>query len=199
MKKSIIAWISVIMLAVFTVTSVMAIEVIKEDKIAGVSLDEVANQIERTIPDAIFGGIYLDEEGNLVINTTENMTTQNGLQIANNQAIDGEMIYKEVSYSMGELESVKEALEPYMIEHHIILLDADEITNRVSVVFSERNQEDIDAIKSIVNGLKGNTNMLDITISEGVSFQAKAGEESGFFKESGEAKSVQAVRVIPGM
>lgn len=180
MKKSIIAWISVIMLAVFTVTSVMAIEVIKEDKIAGVSLDEVANQIERTIPDAIFGGIYLDEEGNLVINTTENMTTQNGLQIANNQAIDGEMIYKEVSYSMGELESVKEALEPYMIEHHIILLDADEITNRVSVVFSERNQEDIDAIKSIVNGLKGNTNMLDITISEGVSFQAKAGEESNF-------------------
>lgn len=65
MKKSIIAWISVIMLAVFTVTSVMAIEVIKEDKVAGVSLDEVANQIERTIPNAIFGGIYLDEEGNL--------------------------------------------------------------------------------------------------------------------------------------
>lgn len=102
---------------------------------------EWAKKIEESIPDALFGGMYFSGDGDLVINLTD----------INNSAINEELIaqapfkvsFCEVKHPLSELEAMKDALVPYMVEYNIAMLDANDVTNMLDVVLYECSKRNV--------------------------------------------------------
>lgn len=106
---------------------------------------QLAQNYVRDIPEDAFGGIYYNEEGQLIVHIKE------GCQVDIAVPLSGEVIVDSVQYSLAELEAMKEALEPYMLEYHIVTLDADEVHNTVAVEVNQYDGRIDDLIDSLDN------------------------------------------------
>ncbi len=107
---------------------------VAEEQVRVLTADEFDQRSERLsqgIPEKIFGGLYLDEAGNLVVNIKEGFV----IPLVDGKPIEhGEQIRVEtVKYALVELEAMKDALVPYMLEYDIATLDANEVSNTVDI------------------------------------------------------------------
>lgn len=108
-------------------------------------LNQLATEYLNNIPEAAFGGMYYNEAGQLVVNVKED----SGISLAVPRS--GDVVVNSVKYSLAELEEMKETLEPYMQEYHIVTLDADEVNNTVSI----KVNVDDGRIYTLINNLDG--------------------------------------------
>lgn len=136
---------------------------------ATVSRNEViqnAMKQTRQIPEEVFGGQYLDENGNLVIHVTKEYYEVQGSKV--DSLTSNYVSFRIVEYSIQELESMKEALVPYMVEYGIASLDANEMTNTVDVELYYENEDFSNLVKRIPFI---DSNVLRISVlDDGVSF-----------------------------
>lgn len=105
----------------------------------------LAEKILQSIPNEIFGGLYFDDEENLVVNVTdpENDSVIKLRGKADMQGVE----FKEVKYSLAYLESVRLKITPFMQEYGIATVDANEATNKIHIELYEENEE----VKSLVS------------------------------------------------
>lgn len=91
-----------------------------------------------SIPENAYGGEYIDEAGNLVIHIKDGASIP---PITGVGAISREKIkIRTVEYSLAELETMKEALVPYMLDYDIASLDANEVTTTIDFeLWNERD------------------------------------------------------------
>lgn len=94
-----------------------------------------------------FGGIYYDDDGILVVNTV-GTTPRAALYSQKNQEIG--VRYQTVTYSLCDLETVKDFLAEYMDEYSILALDANEVTNQVDVCLKSYTKDTIAQIENLV-------------------------------------------------
>lgn len=99
----------------------------------------LAEKILQSIPNEIFGGMYFDDEENLIVNVTdlENESVAKLRSGADMQDVE----FREVEYSLTYLESVRLKIIPFMQEHGIATVDADEVTNKIHIELYEKNEE----------------------------------------------------------
>ena len=107
-----------------------------------------------------FGGLYLDDDGKLVVNIVgaELPTIQEYSKSAKSNDIE----FKQVNYSLSELTEIFETLVPFMADYSILLLDANDITNKVDICLSDFSDENIKAISSYLTKLYPTKNLTDI-------------------------------------
>lgn len=105
----------------------------------------LAEKIQQSIPDEIFGGLYFDDEENLIVNVTdlENESVAKLRSGADMQDVE----FREVKYSLAYLESVRLKITPFMQEYGIATVDANEATNKIHIELYEENEE----VKSLVS------------------------------------------------
>lgn len=109
-----------------------------------VDLNKLAVRYMEEIPEDAFGGMYYNEEGQLVVNIKENSAVSVAVPRS------GDVVIEAVRYSLAELEAMKDCFEPYMQEYHIVTLDADEVNNTVVI---EVTQDD-ESIYTLVESLE---------------------------------------------
>lgn len=102
------------------------------------AINAVCEHILSAIPSDHFGGLYLDDSGNLVVNLSgddspglinKTVTYSNGVQVT----------YRQVRYSLAKLESLMPLIEPYMVSYRIATIDANDITNTFDVELYREN------------------------------------------------------------
>ncbi|MPM52721.1 hypothetical protein SDC9_99482 [bioreactor metagenome] len=91
------------------------------------------------IPDDVFGGIYLDETGNLVVNVTD--VDKSNINSICKTINDQKVTYNIVDKSLSYLENVRLSLVPYMKEYNIAVLDANDVTNMIDIVLYSYNDK----------------------------------------------------------
>lgn len=139
LKKLIALVISVMML---DTTTAFAAEIEIE---TDVDLNQLATNYMSDIPEDAFGGMYYNEEGQLVVNVKE------GSNIDIAVPLSGEVVVESVQYSLAELEAMKESLEPYMQEYSIASLDADEVNNTIAIEVTQEDGRIYTLIESLDN------------------------------------------------
>ena len=149
----------------FSVGSSGAVEIIDVPE----SWDDVIQNVTMQygqIPEDYFGGYFLADDGSLVINVTKEYYESKefkGCELSSRY-----VSFHIVEYSIIELESMKEALVPYMIEYGIASLDANEMTNTVDVELYYENEDFSNLVKRIPFI---DSNVLRISVlDDGVSF-----------------------------
>ncbi len=100
-------------------------------------------ELIKSIPQEVFGGIYYNEDGNLVLRLKDT-----GVMPASvlNESIYSQTIVEYTHYSLTELEAMKDSIEPYMLEYGIISLDANEANGTVDIQLSRDNDDIIDLL-----------------------------------------------------
>lgn len=106
------------------------------EKNQALPLEEVIEGIDPSI----YGGVYYDESGNLILNVKETGAAC---------VYPDFVTVRYVTYSLQELENMKTLLEPYRIKYGLVTLDANEATNTVDVEVYEENEEIWNLIASI--------------------------------------------------
>lgn len=101
------------------------------------SLSDSIISIETSIPKDIFGGIYLNNNGTIVLNVTD--ITRINTDTIRRYAGANKIIVNEVEYSLSFLESAHKSLVPYMQEYGIMSLDANEVTNTLDIVLIDQS------------------------------------------------------------
>ena len=112
----------------------------------GDNIEQIVSIVTK-IPQEEFGGIYIDENGEIVVNLTQDTSTRRSATIST--MLPATVKIERVKYSLYELEAMKTALEPYMLEYNIATLDANEVTNTVDVQLSENNESIFNLIDSL--------------------------------------------------
>lgn len=102
----------------------------------------VHNEIEylqNAFSPAVLGGIYIEDDGTIVVNLVENEFKKLSSSTEERNGI--KIVYKSVKYALSELENIKKQLEPFMAEYKIATLDANEATNKIDIQLYEENAE----------------------------------------------------------
>lgn len=126
--------------------------------------------IAETIPDCNFGGMYSGEDGLLIVNIVDDIPL-NLYEFVSEQKIE----FHQVEYSLSFLENLADALCPYMSEYGIVVLDANDATNKLDICLKDFSRENILAIETFVLSLSSSTSMLNfIDYSNGdISFKGQ--------------------------
>lgn len=122
--------------------------------------------IMEKMPQKIFGGLYFNEEHQLIVNVVEGFEgyAEELLQ----EEIKAGVILHSVPYSLSQLEGMKEALTPYMSEYHMVTLDANEQTNTVDITLNQESPR----LEALLNSLEiVDADAVRIQILEGVELQ----------------------------
>jgi hypothetical protein len=77
-----------------------------------------------------------------------------------------------VTYSLAELESIKDFLTGYMHDYNISMLDANEVTNQVDVFLKKYDTDTIDSIKAAVMDYSGNIDYLNFIDRSGITVKS---------------------------
>lgn len=104
-------------------------------------------KIGQLLSDDNFGGLYYNDEGNLVVNVVD--TNNIPKTLSEDESITNNVTFQEVSYSLAALEAVCDSLVPHMDTLKIMALDANDVTNKVDVClsdFSDQNKAQILAL-----------------------------------------------------
>ena len=120
-----------------------------------------------------FGGIYYDDDGNLVVNVVEDQSALFHIGPPNIANIR----YRSVLYSLVELESIKDYLAEFMDEYAVIALDANEVTNQVDIYLTDYNSETINEITNIALAKCEDSSVLNFIDSSGVIVQYSVATE----------------------
>ena len=109
MKKSVFAMIIAIMFILSQ--TVFAAAVANND--GELNCEDAVSELIASVPSEVFGGVYYDENGNLVLRIKDTgVTAASVLTEAENLQIAVEY----TKYSLSELETMKDSIEPYMVE-----------------------------------------------------------------------------------
>lgn len=169
-----------------------------------VDLNQLATNYMRDIPESAFGGVYYNEEGQLVVNIKEGSNVNIAVPMS------GDVIIDSVQYSLAELEAMKESLEQYMQEYNIVTLDADEVNNSVTI---EINQDD-GRIYTLIDSLDNiDPSIVEITVlpadytienTDKLCEEIEVGEVpeefAGMYEDGGSERAAgTTVTIYPGM
>lgn len=99
----------------------------------------LAEKIKNTLPSEIFGGLYFDDDQNLVANVTD-LNDDSVLKLKNDSDSQ-DVTFRQVKYSLAFLESVRSELIPFMAEYNIATIDANEVTNKIDIELYQENKE----------------------------------------------------------
>lgn len=133
----------------------------------GMDRNDLAATIVALVPPENFAGVYLDDGGQLVVRMKAGSTFD--LAAALGEEAFALVDVQETSYALWELEAMKSALEPYMLEYGIATLDANEVTNTVDVELWPESQG-VDALLSELPAIDPNAVRVRV-LDEGASFQ----------------------------
>lgn len=92
---------------------------------------ETIDYVCKTIPEDIFGGVYLDENQNIIVNITEE--NKELIECVQSRFNGEKIIFKKVELSLAYLEEVHAKLNNYMKEYNIAGIDANEVTNKIDI------------------------------------------------------------------
>ena len=106
------------------------------------------------IDDDLYGGIYIDSNGNLNILTVDGKFAQAKELISSHQKSDQTVIYRTADFSMKYLFSVKDELFTKMEEYDIIEMGIDEINNKVYVGIQDLDEIKEKKVREILNDEK---------------------------------------------
>ena len=90
-----------------------------------------------SIPEDAFGGVYINQDGQTVINIVRGSDFANIPRTIGRQAVT----YAYVDCSLASLEAVHKALIPYMQQLGIVMLDANDQTNMLDVAVYTQSEE----------------------------------------------------------
>lgn len=99
----------------------------------------LAEKMQNSVPPEIFGGLYFDDNQNLVVNVTD--LTDDSVLSLKNDADSQDVIFRQVKYTLAFLESVRSELIPFMAEYDIATIDANEVTNKIDIELYKENEE----------------------------------------------------------
>lgn len=123
---------------------------IKDNKSRNMDIHDVAATIYSKIPTEYFGGMYINDEGNLVVNVTDIQVIPESSRESMTETRDSiKVIYKTVDKSLQELTIVKNKLTKYMIEYGIAVLDADDVTNLIDITLYYDHPKSIEEVEAL--------------------------------------------------
>ena len=94
-------------------------------------------ELAKDIPEEAFGGMYINENGQTVVNIVRGAKFAPG-----SRSVAGEkVIFAYVDLPLSALEAVHEALVPYMERFGIVVLDANDKTNQLDIALYQRSKE----------------------------------------------------------
>ncbi len=99
----------------------------------------LAEKMKDSVPSEIFGGLYFDDDRNLVVNVTD-LTDSSVLELKKD-AESQYVTFRQVKYSLAFLESVRNELIPFMSEYNMATIDANEVTNKIYIELYQENKE----------------------------------------------------------
>ena len=116
--------------------------------------DEFTELLTAEMPSNEFGGLYYEGD-TLVVNVVASQKTASlRLQLAQKAPEDVDVEYRTVTYTLSELERIKDFLTGHMSDYSIMMLDANEITNQVDISLKDYSDDNIESMdieeKSIV-------------------------------------------------
>ncbi len=126
-------------------TNAFAVEIAEENN-DGPAANDLISTIKEELPEESFGGLYYNEEGELVLNikgSSNAIDTMNSAQAT--------VKVENVKYSLAELEAMKAMIEPYMIDYGIVTLDANEVTNSIDIELNSEHGN----IENLLASLEG--------------------------------------------
>lgn len=130
MKKYItVALVLVITLMAALITNANATDS-QLNTVGHIDVDTIVN----AIPEDTFGGIYVNSDGQIVVNIVGDQYPSDTFAKGGRAGTD--IIYNSVDISLSKLEEVHNILIPYMNQFSIIQLDANEVTNKLDIVVS---------------------------------------------------------------
>ena len=152
--KKIASLVLSIFLLLFTISSFTSAAIIDNDStVKLVNLNEITIKIKNKIPTEFFGGLYFDSNGNIVVNVTD--TTKSNIRDIIKTISDTNknvnITFNIVDKSLIELESVCEALIPFMKEYNIASLDADDVTNKIDIELYKEDSRIEDLVKQYID------------------------------------------------
>ena len=112
------------------------------------SFDKVLDFYSAQTENEAFGGVFWEED-KLIVNIVEGAPGAAVLIKERYREIGVE--YRTVRYSLAGLEAVTDYLSGYMRQCSILLLDANEVTNRVDVCTNDFSRENLDAIRALAD------------------------------------------------
>ncbi len=118
----------------------------------GKSQSETIDMIGENLSVDTFGGLYLDEAGNLVVNVTDLRETS----LARNALMNGDIenvSFTKVKYSLSFLENAVDELVPHMKEYSILMLDANDETNLLDIYLADYSQSNLEQLEILINTL----------------------------------------------
>lgn len=118
----------------------------------GSTEDTTVSLINQYVSVDNFGGMYYNDDGQLVINIVDFDSRQ---ALASVLELNGlsDVQFVKVQYSLEFLESAKKSLVPYMEALNIIELDADDVKNTLNIAVSNMSTENVDAIMAVLSNL----------------------------------------------
>lgn len=99
-----------------------------------------------------FGGIYLDDDGNLVVNVVDLGQTEEIYTNLDTRTAD-KIKFEKVNYSLDYLEKAVDMLVPYMNKYDIITLDADDRTNQLVICITDNSEENMSELLATIESM----------------------------------------------
>lgn len=147
LTKMIALFLAIVLIPAFG-THAFAVE-FAEARNNGLAVDEdIVEVIQENIPEDVFGGLYYNESGELVLKIKEETGGKTAATLGISQA---EVKVEKVKYSLSELEAMKAVIEPYMISYGIVTLDANEVNNSIDIELNSVHSD----IQGLLSSLKG--------------------------------------------
>lgn len=162
-------------------------------------LYDTMEYLVQEIPEDAFGGIYLSEDGHIVVNLVDSAQTQAALLDSDIRS-DAEIEYQTVDLPLARLEEAHEALVPYMLEYGIICLDANEVTNKLDIEVDQYREDLLDLVGQYLDLRYVNITVTDKEMSFTVRKIDSSKEEAPAAESSvDEASPLLPVLIYPGM
>jgi len=99
-----------------------------------------------------YAGVYLDNEGNLIVNMVENETIAGGNEADLKALLKSDKVsFHKVKYSYNYLNDIINDLNDKMIELNISAIELDEQNNKVYIYLEDLNEANICEIEKVVN------------------------------------------------
>ena len=111
------------------------------------SFDKVLDFYAAQTENEAFGGIFYERD-KLIVNIVDGTPGAAALMRESHREIGVE--YRSVRYPLTGLQAVVDYLSGYMRQYSILLLDANEVTNQVDIGTNDFSQENLDAIRALV-------------------------------------------------
>lgn len=127
--------------------------------------------IGEKISEENFGGIYRDDNGNLVVNVVDLGQAAEICSSLDSQSAD-KVKFEKVKYSLDYLEKAVDMLVPYMKEYSIITLDADDQTNELVICITDVSEDNITQLLATIESMSIPPECVKIIRKPGVKIQA---------------------------